>query len=96
MIRIILVIVLIAASTPAFAQWRSREGAFFGAAVGGVIGALIRPPQYYQPPPQPYYDPSALMPEYSPTVMYCIQRFRSYDPRTGVYIGYDGRYHQCP
>ncbi|MEJ2373899.1 MAG: BA14K family protein [Pseudolabrys sp.] len=25
-----------------------------------------------------------------------MQRFRSYDLRTGTYLGYDGRRHPCP
>jgi len=27
---------------------------------------------------------------------YCAQRFRSYDPATGTYLGYDGFRHACP
>jgi hypothetical protein len=27
---------------------------------------------------------------------YCMSRFRTYDPSTGTYIGYDGRAHACP
>jgi hypothetical protein len=27
---------------------------------------------------------------------YCVQRFRSYDQRTGTYLGNDGRRHRCP
>ena len=27
---------------------------------------------------------------------YCAQRFRSYDPGTGTYLGYDGFRHACP
>ena len=26
----------------------------------------------------------------------CAQRFRSYNPNTGTYMGYDGRAHRCP
>ncbi|MGE4372045.1 MAG: BA14K family protein [Xanthobacter sp.] len=29
-------------------------------------------------------------------VAYCARRFRSYNPRTGTYTGYDGRQHRCP
>jgi hypothetical protein len=29
-------------------------------------------------------------------VTYCMQRFRSYDPRSGTYLGYDGYRHPCP
>ena len=27
---------------------------------------------------------------------YCADRFRSYDPTTGTYLGYDGAEHACP
>ena len=27
---------------------------------------------------------------------YCAQRFRSYDPASGTYLGYDGTRHPCP
>ncbi|OCK55011.1 BA14K family protein [Bradyrhizobium sp. LMTR 3] len=27
---------------------------------------------------------------------YCSQRFKSYDPRSGTYLGYDGLRHPCP
>jgi hypothetical protein len=27
---------------------------------------------------------------------YCMRRFRSYDPTTGTYLGYDGLRHPCP
>lgn len=30
------------------------------------------------------------------SVSYCVQRFRSYDQRTGTYLGNDGRRHSCP
>jgi len=30
------------------------------------------------------------------SVSYCAQRFRSYDPASGTYLGYDGRRHPCP
>ncbi|KQO54127.1 hypothetical protein ASF08_16045 [Methylobacterium sp. Leaf85] len=29
-------------------------------------------------------------------VAYCIQRFRSYDQRSGTYLGNDGLRHRCP
>ena len=29
-------------------------------------------------------------------VQYCMQRYRTYDPRTGTFIGNDGRPHPCP
>jgi hypothetical protein len=32
----------------------------------------------------------------SDAVAYCSQRFRSYDPASGTYLGYDGNRHSCP
>lgn len=29
-------------------------------------------------------------------VAYCAQRYRSYDPASGTYLGYDGYRHPCP
>ena len=29
-------------------------------------------------------------------VAYCMRRFRSYDPASGTYLGYDGLRHPCP
>ena len=29
-------------------------------------------------------------------VEYCMSRFKSYDPRSGTYLGYDGLRHPCP
>ena len=29
-------------------------------------------------------------------IAYCESRYRSYDPRTGTYLGYDGQRHPCP
>jgi len=31
----------------------------------------------------------------SPNASYCAQRYRSYDPASGTYMGYDGRRHAC-
>jgi hypothetical protein len=29
-------------------------------------------------------------------VAYCVQRYRSYDPASGTYLGNDGLRHPCP
>jgi hypothetical protein len=29
-------------------------------------------------------------------IAYCMQRFKSYDPGSGTYLGYDGLRHPCP
>jgi hypothetical protein len=30
------------------------------------------------------------------TAAYCAHRFKSYDPGSGTYLGYDGQRHPCP
>jgi hypothetical protein len=40
------------------------------------------------PPPPPPANVSA--------TDYCAQRYRSYDPATGTYLGFDGQRHPCP
>lgn len=47
--------------------------------------------QGYAAPPQGYV---AITPRGD--VNYCSQRFRSYDPASGTYLGYDGLRHPCP
>lgn len=32
----------------------------------------------------------------SSMTVFCAQRFRTYDPTTQTYLGYDGRRHPCP
>lgn len=82
-------------------HWRGGgywPGAYAGAFIGGVGSS------YYYNDPYAYdygdYD--------EPTVAvvvpggggrddaYCSQRFKSYNPATGTYLGYDGRRHPCP
>ncbi len=64
------------------------------------------PPYYYRPPPRridverdvSYYAPApayGLRP-WSPAWMrYCYDRYRSFDSRSGTYVGYDGMRHFC-
>jgi hypothetical protein len=72
----------------------------------GVPAGLLR-----LDPPQPYYGEQfagdrreralgayARMPDgyEMDAVRSCMQRFRSYDPGSGTYLGYDGNRHPCP
>ena len=47
-----------------------------------------------------YYDNGAMAEAPGPggddAVAYCTQRFRSYDPQSGTYMGNDGARHPCP
>ena len=79
---------------------------------GAVIGSALASPYsygyatyyppgpYYVAPPAPvYYGPPAAVygaPVVEDDASYCSQRFKSYDPRSGTYLGYDGIRHPCP
>ncbi|MGF7161964.1 hypothetical protein FHS85_003607 [Rhodoligotrophos appendicifer] len=45
--------------------------------------------------PQPYYAPPPVVYGGGNHVQYCMNRYRSYDPRTDTYLGYDGYRHRC-
>jgi hypothetical protein len=48
----------------------------------------------YAPPPPP--APVYAAPPADDAVAWCMQRYRSYDPRTGTFVGYDGIRRPCP
>lgn len=89
-------------------HWHHRRGGFWpGFAAGAAIGGLgsyayygggygyYDDPYYYDS----YYDePSvAVVPDSGgDSAAYCAQRYRSYDPASGTYLGYDGQRHPCP
>lgn len=55
-------------------------------------------PGYVEVAPQPGYVEAApqVADEGNDAVAYCERTFRSYDPASGTYLGYDGRRHPCP
>ena len=71
-----------------------------------VGGALANSYAYYGDPDyygngyydDGYYDDStvAVAPGGGDDAGYCAQRYRSYDPASGTYLGYDGQRHPCP
>jgi hypothetical protein len=79
-----------------------------GALVGGAIasqsygyydGGPAYAPGYYDD--QSYYDDSSVVavapaPGGDDGVAYCTQTYRSYDPGSGTYLGFDGQRHPCP
>lgn len=85
-------------------------GLAIGAIVGGILTQPSHSGRVYIDPPAPryryrYYGPA---PVYSGPVTYhraepwsaewyraCSIRFRSFDPRSGTYLGYDGHRHFC-
>ena len=84
-------------------------GAVAGAVIGGAIASqgyyggprYYGGPGYYAPAPT-YYDDGyvedgavAVAPG-GDDVAYCMQTYRSYDRRSGTYLGNDGYRHACP
>ena len=79
-----------------YGGWRGPGvGLGIGLATGALIGGALAAPYYYDPY---YYTPAPRVYYGAPddSVAYCMQRFRSYDPASGTYVGYDGLRHPCP
>jgi hypothetical protein len=85
--------------------WGHRGGGFWpGVAAGAAIGALGSYAYYgggYYDDPYYYGDgyeaPVAVVPDGGgDSAAYCAQRYKSYDPASGTYLGYDGLRHPCP
>lgn len=77
---------------------RFRPGFGLGFVAGSVLGYGYDP--YYDYAYNDYYDDD--YPAYPAYVAssavdpaYCAQRYRSYDPATGTYLGYDGQRYPC-
>jgi hypothetical protein len=83
-------------------RWRGRGAAIGAGIAAGLLlgGALAARPYYYgYGAPYPYYAPAPVYvdpPVYDEEVAYCARRYRSYDPASGTYLGYDGYRHPCP
>lgn len=83
-----------------------RRGGFWpGFAAGAAIGGLGSYAYYgsgYGYYDDPYYygyydEPSvAVVQDGGGDAAYCARRFKSYDPASGTYLGYDGKRHPCP
>ena len=82
----------------------------FGLAAGALLGSALAQPRYYHYEPAPVYVAAASAtgglsaragllsrPDAvdAGMVRYCGQRYRSFDPQTGYFLGYDGNYHFC-
>lgn len=88
--------------------WRGGWGpaALAAGVIGGAVAAATSPlwaPGYYDyawSPAYPVYDyvpaaPAVVVGGGSPGVAWCEAHFRSYNPATGMYLGYDGVHHRC-
>jgi hypothetical protein len=89
--------------------WGVGAGVVGGVIIGRALTAPYYEPYYpraYYPGPAYYADgyypgryreaPVIEDVEEDDVEAYCIQRFRSYDPESGTYLGYDGLRHPCP
>ncbi len=69
-----------------------------GFGVGAIVGSALTPREVYVAPPPP---PPVYRVGYSPTpwspdwYSYCYSRYRSFNPNTGTFIGYDGYERFC-
>ena len=91
-------------------QWRGRRGYYRGrgyrgygyrgyyrnggAVAAGVIGGLALGAAIAgaaSAPPPVAYAPGAR----ADWIAYCSSKYRSFNPATGLYLGYDGQYHPC-
>jgi hypothetical protein len=63
-----------------------------GFATGLVLGGALAAPYAYGYP----YGGYRAYPADDGAVAYCMRRFRSFDPRSMTYLGYDGIRHSCP
>ncbi|MDA9421309.1 BA14K family protein [Bradyrhizobium sp. CCBAU 53380] len=88
-------------------HWHHRRGGFWpGFAAGAAIGGLGSYAYYgggYGYYDDPYYygyydEPTVAVVQDGggDSAAYCAQRFKSYDPASGTYLGYDGQRHPCP
>jgi hypothetical protein len=95
--------------TNASAQWRGggwHGGGWYGGGWGwglgagllggAIIGSALAAPHYYYYPNPYYAAPGYYGPPSADATAYCMQQFKSYDPRSGTYLGYDGYRHPCP
>jgi|GEM_PF-502505 len=72
-----------------------------GFGVGAIVGSALTPREVYvappPPPPQPVYTragygPAPWTPDW---YTYCYSRYRSFNPNTGTFVGYDGYERLC-
>lgn len=90
-------IALTFASPAEAGRYRGGGGSALGAGllgfgIGAIVGSALTPREVYvAPPPPAYYPASYGPPPWSPEwYEYCTYRYRSFNPNTGYFMGYDG------
>lgn len=69
---------------------------YYGYGGYGGYGNVPYYNSYYAPAPVYAVPPPTVIYDNGDADAYCFSRFRSYDPRTRTYLGYDGFRHPCP
>lgn len=94
-----LIALTFAAPAEAGRYYRGGGGNAWGAGligfgIGAIIGSALTPREVYvaPPPPPDYYAPVSYgPPAWSPEwYEYCTYRYRSFNPNSGYFMGYDG------
>jgi hypothetical protein len=89
----------LALPSPAEAGRGSNWGAgLIGFGIGAIVGSALTPREVYVVPPDyddyepAYYGPAAYGPPpwSADWYAYCSSRYRSFNARTGYFVGYDG------
>lgn len=64
-----------------------------GSALPGVLGGILGGYLWRQ-----WNEPNVVIVPQEPIrdIQWCIQRYRSYNPDSRVYLGFDGQFHACP
>jgi hypothetical protein len=66
----------------------------FGMAAGALVAGALAPPPVYHYPHR--VAPHRVAPRYSSAdIAYCSRKYRSFDPASFTFLGYDGRRHYC-
>jgi BA14K-like protein len=73
--------------------YRSRYNVDYGTTPGYNYSPSGYNSRYYAPGGSSGYSAGYAAGD---SAAYCKQRFRSYDPASGTYLGYDGQRHPCP
>ena len=78
-------------------NWNAVGAGLVGLAAGAVIGSALTPKEVYvTPPPRPVYRASYRPEPWTDDwYAYCGSRYRSFNPRSGTFVGYDGYEHFC-
>ena len=79
-----------ALAAPYYGGGYYAPGPYYGGPYGGPA------PAYYGAPPPGYAAPPPGAPGDDADESYCAQRYKSYDPSSGTFLGNDGHRHPCP